>query len=69
MLFSATGISITMLTLLVASPQNTVSQSIHFSLGNMYFFPFMFVVFSFASITEFPFVSFSAFFVDRYVVL
>jgi hypothetical protein len=36
--FSAVGISITMLTLLVANPQNTVSQIIGFSFGNMSFF-------------------------------
>jgi hypothetical protein len=46
MLFSAIGISITMLTLPAA-------------------FPFMLVVFRFASIMEVPFLSFSAFFVDR----
>jgi hypothetical protein len=38
MLFSAIGISITMLTLLVANPQNTISQIISFSVGNMSFF-------------------------------
>jgi hypothetical protein len=35
MLFSATDISITMLILLVANPQNTISQIISFSVGNM----------------------------------
>jgi hypothetical protein len=47
MLFSAIGISIVMLTPLVANPQNTVSQIINFSVGNMSFFPFMSVVFDF----------------------
>jgi hypothetical protein len=36
-LFSAIGISITMLTLLVANPQNTVSQIISFSVGSVFF--------------------------------
>jgi hypothetical protein len=38
MLFSAIGISVTMLTLLVGNSQNTVSQIISFSVGNMFFF-------------------------------
>jgi hypothetical protein len=37
MLFSTIGISITMLTLLVANPQNRISQIISFSVGNTYF--------------------------------
>jgi hypothetical protein len=38
MLFSAIGISITMLTLLVANSQNTISQIISFSVGSMSLF-------------------------------
>jgi hypothetical protein len=38
MLFSAIRTSITMLTLLVANPQKTVSQIISFSVSNMSFF-------------------------------
>jgi hypothetical protein len=37
MLFSAIGISIMMLTFLVANPQNTISQIISFSAGNVFF--------------------------------
>jgi hypothetical protein len=52
MLFFATGISITMLTRLVANQQNKVSQIISFSVGRMSFFPFMLEEFLFASIME-----------------
>jgi hypothetical protein len=38
MLFSATDISITMLALLVANPQNTISQITGFSVGNVFLF-------------------------------
>jgi hypothetical protein len=41
MLLSAIGISITMLTLLMAHPQNTISHIISFSVANMFFPPFM----------------------------
>jgi hypothetical protein len=42
-LFSAIGISITMLTLPVANPQNTISQIISFFIGNLFFFFFIYV--------------------------
>jgi hypothetical protein len=38
MLFSAVGISMTVLTLLVTNPLNKISQIISFSVGNIYFF-------------------------------
>jgi hypothetical protein len=43
MLFSANGISITMLTLLVANPQNTISQIISFLLAICLGFFFIYV--------------------------
>jgi hypothetical protein len=66
MLFSAIGMSITMLTLTVANPQNIILQIVSFLL--VFFFLFLLVVFWFASITEVPLLSFSAFFVDSYVM-
>jgi hypothetical protein len=69
MLFSAIGISITMLTLLVVNPQNTISQIINFSVGNMSLFSIYVGSILICFHNGSPFVSFSALFVDRYVVL
>jgi hypothetical protein len=65
MLFSEIGISVTMLTLLVANQQNIISQIISFSVGNMSFLPFMFINFIFFHNGS---SRFSAFFVDHYIV-
>jgi hypothetical protein len=59
MLFSAAGISVTVLTLLVANPHNTISQIINLLLLAMSYFIYVGSIL-FASITEVPFVSFSA---------
>jgi hypothetical protein len=41
MLFSVIGIFITLLALLMAIPQNTISQIISFSVGNVFFFMYI----------------------------
>jgi hypothetical protein len=69
MLFSALGISITMLTLLVTNPQKAISQSISFSVGNMNFFIYVCSILIFFHNGSSVFVSFSAVFADRYFLL